>query len=94
MPKTRNPQQENLGTIIEGNYSSSTSNLGTTCLQKTRFLGHFVSASILLCAVSMMSSLQPVFDEVVLPTSAEEIISPAFWNLCPTSGIENEFFLS
>lgn len=94
MPDTGNPQQENLDKIIEVNYPSSIGNPNTICLQKTWSPGPSTSTSVLLCVVSMTSILQSVSDEVIMPTSTEEVVSPTLWNLCLASRIENEFLLN
>lgn len=51
----------------------------------------FASTFALICTVCLTLSLQLISDEVVLPLSTEENVSPTIWNLCPASGIENDF---
>lgn len=61
--------------------------LGTNCFQKLDPLILYV-----YYVDCWISSLQPVFDEVIFPSAAEEIVSPAFRNLYLTFGTENNFY--
>jgi len=94
MPKIGNPQQENMGKIIEGNYPSSTMNPGTTSLHKTGRPNTNVIPSVLPLRYLPHMWLEFGSDEVVVPVSTEEIISLTLWKTFSTSGTANKFFLS
>lgn len=84
MPETGNPQQENLGKIIEGNFPSSIGNLRHNLPSKNLALWPSASASPLHYASCLTSSLWLVSDEVLLPSAGWESSSltllPDLWN--------------
>lgn len=87
MPEIGNPQQENMGKILKGISLSQQAISGMTCLKKIGCPNP--NRALLHCLPPLW--LKIAFDEVVLPSTVEEIVSSTFWNLCPTFGTENDF---